>query len=159
VGLIWKGTPLVSLYHRQQRYSKSVKLPNPEHAEWFSSDQQVLGFLLYSVSKEVLPQVATKITAANAWKEIKGMLLSQTRSRVVNTCLQLATTQKGMNMSVAEYVNKMRSLVDEMAAVGRVLEEEELVEYILTGLGTEYDPIVLAVIARPTTIPISELYS
>jgi hypothetical protein len=64
-----------------------------------------------------------------------------------------------MNMSVVEYVNKMRSHADEMAAVGRVLEEEQIVEYILAGLGIEYDPIVSAVIARPTSILISELYS
>jgi hypothetical protein len=37
---------------------KLVYLPNLEHVEWFSSDQQVLGFLLSSLSKEVLPQVA-----------------------------------------------------------------------------------------------------
>jgi hypothetical protein len=68
------------------------------------------------------------------------------RARTVNTQLQLAYTQKG-NLFVAEYVNKMRSLANEMAATGRVIEEEELVEYILDGLGKEYDQIVSAVIA------------
>jgi hypothetical protein len=69
------------------------------------------------------------------------------RARTVNTQLQLAYTQKG-NLFVAEYVNKMRSLANEMAATGRVIEEEEeLVEYILDGLGKEYDQIVSVVIA------------
>jgi hypothetical protein len=62
-----------------------------------------------------------------------------------------------MNMYVAEYVNKMRSLADEMVVAGKVLEEEELVEYILSCPGTEYDPIVSTVIARPTAIPIAHL--
>jgi hypothetical protein len=61
-------------------------------------------------------------------------------------------------MSVAEYVNKMRSLRDEMAAAGRTLEDEELVEYILIGIGPEYDPIVSAIITRQTLASISELY-
>jgi hypothetical protein len=39
------------------------------------------------------------------------------------------------------------------------LEDEELVEYILTSIGPEYDPIVSAVIARTTPVSISELYS
>jgi hypothetical protein len=86
------------------------------------------------------------------------MFSSQTRARLVNTRLQLATTQKGC-MSAAEYVNKMRSLADEMAAVGRILEEEELVEYILTGLSHEYDPIVSVVIAKTGAISVSELYA
>jgi hypothetical protein len=50
--------------------------PNLEYDEWFASDQQVLVFLLSSISKEDLPQVATKDTAAAAWKEIEGMLSS-----------------------------------------------------------------------------------
>jgi hypothetical protein len=62
-------------------------------------------------------------------------------------------------LSVIEYVNKMRSLANEMAATGRVIEEEELVEYILTSLGQEYDSILSIVIARASPIPISKLYS
>jgi hypothetical protein len=46
-----------------------------------------------------------------------------------------------------------------MAAAGRTLEDEELVEYILIGIGPEYDPIVSPVIIRNTPVSISELYS
>jgi hypothetical protein len=135
-----------------------IKLPNPAYAEWYAAYQQVLGFLLSYLSKDILPQVATKDTAASAWKEIGSMFSSQTQARTVTTRLQLAMTQKG-NMSVVEYMNKMRSLGDEMAVAGRTLEDEELVEYILTGIGPEYDPIVSVVIARTTPVTISELYS
>jgi hypothetical protein len=62
-------------------------------------------------------------------------------------------------LSVIEYVNKMRSLANEMAATGRVIEEEELVEYILASLGQEYDSILSVVITRASPIPISKLYS
>jgi hypothetical protein len=46
-----------------------------------------------------------------------------------------------------------------MAGIGSMVEEEELVEYILVFLGSKCDPIVLAVIARHTAISISGLYS
>jgi hypothetical protein len=59
----------------------------------------------------------------------------------------------------AEYMNKMQSLGDEMATTRRTLKDEELVEYILTGIGPEYDPIVSVVIAKETLVSISELYS
>jgi hypothetical protein len=104
-------------------------------------------FLLSSLSKEVLPQVTTRVTVVGAWSKIENLFSSQNRARTVNTRLQLATTQKG-NMSVAEYINKMKMLGEEMAAAGRSLEDEELIEYVLTGLNQDYDPIVSAVIAR-----------
>jgi hypothetical protein len=56
-------------------------------------------------------------------------------------------------MTIAEYMNKMWSLGDEMSVSGRPLEEEELVEYVLTGLNHEYGPIVSVVIARTTRCP------
>jgi hypothetical protein len=62
-------------------------------------------------------------------------------------------------MTVAEYVGKMKSLGDEMAAAGRPLEDDELVEYILTGLDEEFDSLVSSVLARSELITISELYS
>jgi hypothetical protein len=119
----------------------------------------VLGFLLSSLSKEVLPRVATSATtAATAWKEIETMFSSHTRARIVNTRLQLVTTQKG-HLSVAEYINKMKSLAEEMVTAGRPLEDVELIEYILVGLNQDYDPIAPAIIAHTEPASLSELYS
>jgi hypothetical protein len=61
-------------------------------------------------------------------------------------------------MSVAEYFGKMKSLGDEMKAAGRHLDDEELVEYIITGLDEEYTPLVSARCARVEPISISELF-
>jgi hypothetical protein len=111
-----------------------------------------------SRSKEILTQVATKPIAAEAWQTIETMFSSKTRARAVNTHLTLAITYKGA-MTVTEYIGKMCSLGDEMAAAGRPLEDEELVEYILTGLDEEYDSLVSSVISHSDIISVSELYS
>jgi hypothetical protein len=137
---------------------KTVKTSNPAYEAWLAQDQQVLSFLLSSLSKEILSSVAAKPTSVLAWREVEGMFSSQTRARVVNTRMALANTKKG-NTTTAEYFAKMRALGDEMNAAGRKLEDEELVEYILAGLDFEYNPVVSAVVARVEPISISELYS
>jgi hypothetical protein len=55
---------------------KTIKTPNPVHESWLAQDQQVLSFLLSSLSKEILSSAASKSTAALAWKEIEGMFSS-----------------------------------------------------------------------------------
>jgi hypothetical protein len=75
----------------------------------------------------------------------------------VNTHIALATTRKGTS-TVIEYFSKMKALEDEMAASSRPLDEEELVEYIITGLDDEYTPLVSALCARKEPISVSELY-
>jgi hypothetical protein len=107
--------------------------------------KKVLGFLLSSVTRGVLQQVSTCKTVAAAWSTIEPSFGSLTRTRVVNTRLALATTEKG-NMSVMEYVNKLYALGDEMALVVKPLDDGDTVSYILEGLDIEYNSVVLATV-------------
>jgi hypothetical protein len=133
-------------------------ISNPAYEDWLASDQHVLTFLLSSVSKEILAQIAAKQSAAEAWTIIEMMFVSKIRAHTVNMRLALATAQKG-SLTVTKYVTKMRALSDEMAAAGWPLEDEELVEYILTGLDDEYDSVISSILARSKPVSVSELYS
>jgi hypothetical protein len=137
---------------------KEIKITNPDYEDWLAADQQVLSFLLTSVSKDVLIQIAAKKTAVDAWQTTEAMFSSQTRAHMVNTRLALTSTFKG-SMTVAEYIGRMKTLGDEMAVVGRKLEDDELVEYILTGLDEEYDSLASNVLSCTDPISVSELYS
>lgn len=53
----------------------------------------------------------------------------------------------------------MKGLSDDMAAAGRPLDDEEIVEYILTGLDHELDPLVSALVAKVEPISLGELYA
>ena len=86
------------------------------------------------------------------------MLSSQSRSRALNTHLALSTTRKG-DLSVAEYIRKMKSLADEMASAGKPLDEEEMMSYILAGLDDDYEPVVSNLVGRAEPAPITKIYS
>lgn len=93
------------------------KSPNQAFEEWDARDQQVLGYILSSLSREVLLNVVQAKTAAEAWTSIEAMFAAQTRTRAVNLRIALTTTKKG-GMTVAEYYSKMKSYGNDMAAVG-----------------------------------------
>ena len=114
-------------------------IPNPEYDEWVAKDQMVLSYLFGSLSKEVFAQVLSATTAAQLWAAIEGVNVSQSRARMISTRMALATASKGSS-TIAEYYTKMNGLVEELAAAGRKLEDEEMVSYILTGLDQEYNP-------------------
>lgn len=67
-------------------------------------------------------------------------------------------TQKG-SQSITEYVGKMHALGDEMRAARRTIEDDELVEYILTGLDYEFNPVVSALLARTEPVSVNEAYT
>lgn len=101
-----------------------------------------------------MTQVAVLDTAA----AVEAMFASQSRARVINTRMALATAHKGSS-TAAEYFTKMKGLADEMASAGKKLDDEDLVSYILASLDIEYNPLVSAIAARVEPISLGELYT
>ncbi|XP_062203134.1 uncharacterized protein LOC133905394 [Phragmites australis] len=141
-----------------EKGDKVTMISNPAYQEWIAADQQVLGFLFSSVSRDVLMQIATSKTAREAWRAIASMFTSQTRARSLNIKLSLVTMQKG-NLSISEYFVKMKALGDEVAASGKPLDEEDLVAYILNGLDEDYEPAISGLMTRVEPVTLGELYS
>ena len=100
-------------------------------------DQQVLGFLLSNLSKEVLVTVTAITTAHALWTALAGMFSSQSLSRVNNIRTALINAQKG-NQSVTAYFAYMRGLADELASAGKAIQDDEMISYIIHGLDMDY---------------------
>jgi hypothetical protein len=61
--------------------------------------------------------------------------------------------------TVAEYKSKMKTLADDMASVGKKLDDEELCSYILKSLDFEYNSPISSIAVRVEPITLGELYS
>jgi hypothetical protein len=84
--------------------------------------------------------VASKATAADMWTAISKCFASQSRS-CVHLRNQLVTTRKG-TQSVASYFSAVRGYDNEMAAVGKPLDDDDIVSYILNGLDANYNSLI-----------------
>ena len=85
-------------------------------------------------------------------------MLPTPKARVSNLRMQLANLKKG-NMTTAAYFNKMTSIRDELAAVGKAVDDEEMVQFIMNGLDFDYNPLVSSILGRSDSISLSDLYS
>jgi hypothetical protein len=74
---------------------KVIMMLNPDFEDWDAADQQVLSYLLGSLSKEILIHVSTCTTVAEAWVAIQGVFASRMHACTVNIRLALGTTRKG----------------------------------------------------------------
>lgn len=137
----------------------SSKQENPDYGVWVARDQQVLSFLVGSLSPEILPHVVGAKTAAALWDIITELFAARSRANTTNLRIALATAEKGTR-SMAEYVAKMKTLENEMASAGKPLDDEDMVSYILAGLkDPAYDGLIAAIVSRTDPISVSELYS
>jgi hypothetical protein len=132
---------------------EGVTISNPDYEEWYAVDQQVLEYLLLSLSKETMGQVVICTTAASAWDVIESMYTSGTHTQSVNIRISHATMKRG-NDSITEYVCKAQTLADDMALACKKIDDEELISYILAGLDYKYNSVVSALVARPDELTI-----
>ena len=89
---------------------------------------------------------------------IQEMFGSMTRARTINTRLSLTTLQKG-DMNITTFVGKVRPLANELAIIGKPIDDDDLISYIIAGLDEEYVPVISSIVGRPDQVTVSEAFA
>ncbi|KAK1662910.1 hypothetical protein QYE76_051069 [Lolium multiflorum] len=113
---------------------------NPEYATWYVCHQTVLSGFFSTVMEEVLAHIMNASTARVAWLILKRMFSSRSRARVIQIRSQLTSVKKGV--LVADNFPSMKTLTDTLAAIVQPLSEDEIISYVIAGLGPNYDSLV-----------------
>jgi hypothetical protein len=116
----------------------AATVPNPAYAVWWHVDQRVLGILLGSMTEEVLGQMVGRTTSAAVWSTVVSMFAAQNRVGVRQLRRQLTTLRKN-DMSAHDYFHKMKGFADALAMVGSPISDDELIDYIVVGLGSQLE--------------------
>nr|XP_016438429.1 PREDICTED: jmjC domain-containing protein C-like [Nicotiana tabacum] len=107
------------------------------------------------------PTIASTVAAANsskaAWEALHNAYANRSQTRIFSLRDQLARITKD-SLSITEYLQAIRSLSDELATAGAPVSNSELILKILSGLGTEFREISVAIRSRDNTVTYEELY-
>ncbi|KAL3642739.1 hypothetical protein CASFOL_013554 [Castilleja foliolosa] len=127
---------------------------NPSFLKWRRQDQILVSWLLSSLTEGLLVTTVGLSTATEIWKTIEGVFANQNKAKVMQIRLQLQTLKKG-GLSMREYLNKVKSCCDLLSAAGEKVSESDHLLYILGGLGTEYNPVLVSLTSRSASQPVS----
>ncbi|KAI4373768.1 hypothetical protein MLD38_011851 [Melastoma candidum] len=130
--------------------------PNPEYKIWQRSDKVVMSLLFSSLSSEILSQVVCCLTSHEVWETLRTRYESPSTTRVINLRNQMQQLKKeGRTMQV--YLNMLKSLANQLAAVGEPVSQRDYIWYMLEGLPAEFDAVVTAIYSRPDQITLDEV--
>jgi hypothetical protein len=139
----------------------AVTQPNPAYAHWWYTDQRILAILLGSMTEDILGQMVGRNTSAAVWGCLIAMFSAQNRAGVRQIRRQL-TTLKKHDMSATDYFNKMKGFADALAMVGSPVSDDELIDYMVVGLGSQFEGLQQSLAVLNNTgqsISVSEFYS
>lgn len=132
--------------------------PNPTYQAWWQEDQRVLAALLTAMTPEVATQMVGLQTAAQVWSAIHSMFAAQNRDTIRHTRLQLHTVRQ-KDLPAADYFQKMKTLADTLATIGSPISDNELIDYILAGLGPQFGPLAASLTIANNDVILSDFYA
>ncbi|XP_020189634.1 uncharacterized protein [Aegilops tauschii subsp. strangulata] len=112
--------------------------PNPE---WSLLDATVVSWLYGSVSLSILDVVMTPgddPLAVDLWNIINGLFNDHKINRQLHLTAELGDVKMG-EMSMADYLQKVKSLSDGLADLGAPVDDAEMVVHCLSGLSEQYE--------------------
>ncbi|KAF4403314.1 hypothetical protein G4B88_007960 [Cannabis sativa] len=131
---------------------------NPEFTIWKRKDQLLLSWLRSSMSESVLGSLAQFQSSYSAWRALEQRYASQSKARILQIKSQLSTIQKE-NLSISDYLDKVKLLADSLSVAGTPMEESDLIMHLLNGLGLEFDPVVVHVTSLVDDLSLESIQS
>ncbi|PON78831.1 hypothetical protein PanWU01x14_017300 [Parasponia andersonii] len=109
-----------------------------------------------SISDSMLGHIVRCNTSAEIWHTLEQLYSTKSRARTLQLHLLLQNLKKG-SMAIDEYILKMRGVADNLLAAGQVVSDDELILYVLGGLGPEYESVVINLTSCQESIIIQEV--
>ncbi|KAA8547225.1 hypothetical protein F0562_003911 [Nyssa sinensis] len=118
-----------------------------------------LGFVstVGSFSPTIIPFIDRTKTSEEAWLILANTYAKPSRGCIKHIKNQIKNLTKG-SQSVTEFLQSVKCRVDELAILGAPMDEDDLIDKILDGLGDDYKELIHAVQARDTMIMFNELH-
>ena len=124
---------------------------------WVRQDKLILSVILASTSPSITPLIATAKTSHGAWKKLKTLYASRSRTRAMQLKEELTLIQRG-NRSITDYLHAVKALADEITIIDHSISDDDLTLYVLNGLGPDFREIAAPIRARESSLTFEELH-
>lgn len=110
-----------------------------------------------SVTEQMLGHILHACTSVEIWTTFAQIFPIRSRARLLHSRNLLQTTKKGASF-IEEYLLTMIQHDDSLIAAGHPITDEELALYILGGLGSEYEYVVVNLTSRADALTLQEVH-
>lgn len=137
--------------------TNNVTTSNLAFTSWMRQDKLLYGALVGTLDASVAPLVTRATTSKEAWDILARTYANPSKGHINQLKAKLRSSTKG-SMSITEYIQSITSTADLLASLGKSVDADDLVSFVLQGLDGNYQSIVDAIKARDTTIHIDDLH-
>jgi hypothetical protein len=104
--------------------------------------------ILDGVKDHLIPHLVEKNIAKEMWDALKNLFEAKNENRKMALKAKLHHTKMGKKESVSSYLTRMTQVKDELATIGEVITDFELVRIALNGFTKDWEIFVKCVVGH-----------
>ncbi|XP_043687904.1 uncharacterized protein LOC122639140 [Telopea speciosissima] len=116
-------------------------------------DQIILNWIISSLTKSALALIVRLTSSHASWSTLECTYASHSQARIMQLKYQLFQLKKG-TPSMAEYLQRVKSLADNLAAAANPVPNSDIILSNLHGLGPNYESFATSMTTRIDPIPL-----
>ncbi|KAB2603618.1 hypothetical protein D8674_004623 [Pyrus ussuriensis x Pyrus communis] len=105
-----------------------------------------------SLTPKALALIVNKTNSASTWSSLQERYASTSQNHIIQMCIELMNTSRG-DISIADYLDKVNVLADNLALSGALVSKSNLVAIIMSKVGPRYETTIAS--AQPCDTPIA----
>lgn len=114
---------------------------NPEFTFWNKKDQFLLSWINTTLAEKVLSTVYGLNTSRLVWASLAKRFASDSKSRISHIKRQLQSLRQG-SKTCSEYLQTAKQWADQLAAIGKPIEDDDLIHFLISGLNPTFNAFV-----------------
>lgn len=130
---------------------------NPDFTKWRRQDCLIYSAILGTLSPPIQALVTSSKSSRDVWQSLSATYATPSRGHIQQLWLQLKHFTKG-DKSIDEYMRGLTTRFDQLRLLGKPLDHEDKIEYIIDGLPEEYKSVTEKVEGCDTTPSIIEIH-
>nr|CAN82380.1 hypothetical protein VITISV_021579 [Vitis vinifera] len=131
---------------------------NLDFVQWCRFDRMVLSWMYSTLNPDIMGQIVGFQTSHEAWMALHKIFSASSKARIMQLRLEFQTTKKGGD-SMLDYILNMKTISDNLAAVGEPVKDRDHILQLLGGLGPDYNSIVASLTAREDDLSLHSVHS
>ena len=102
--------------------------------QWNEKDKMVMFILSQNMSNSMIGHIQELETSKEVWKNLENLFTSTTKARKIQLKNELNNLKKSPQVTVNDYVLKIKDISDALSSIGSHVDDDDLVAFCLNGL-------------------------
>ncbi|KAA8547071.1 hypothetical protein F0562_003500 [Nyssa sinensis] len=120
---------------------KPTSIVTTDYLVWQKKDQFILAWINATLTEKVLSTVYGQTSSRQVWNTLSNRFAPHSRSRISHLKRQLQTLNQS-NKTCTDYLFTAKNWSDQLVVVGKPVDEEDLISYVVGGLNSAYHPFI-----------------